>query len=70
MRETRAEIDLGAIRENVLLACRLAGPAAQVMAVVKADAYGHGAAPVARTALAAGATWLGVAVPEEAVVLR
>jgi alanine racemase len=70
MRETRAEIDLGAIRENVLLACRLAGPSAQVMAVVKADAYGHGAAPVARTALAAGATWLGVAVPEEAVVLR
>jgi len=70
MRETRAEIDLGAIRENVLLACRLAGPAAQVMAVVKADAYGHGAAPVARTALAAGATWLGVAAPEEAAVLR
>ena len=70
MRETRAEIDLGAIRENVLLACRLAGPAAQVMAVVKADAYGHGAAPVARTALAAGATWLGVAVPEEGAVLR
>lgn len=70
MRETRAEIDLGAIRENVLLACRLAGPATQVMAVVKADAYGHGAAPVARIALAAGATWLGVAAPEEAAVLR
>jgi len=32
--------------------------------VVKCDAYGHGAVPVARTALAAGATWLGVAVPE------
>jgi alanine racemase len=70
MRETRAEIDLGAIRENVLLACRLAGPTAQVMAVVKADAYGHGAAPVARTALTSGASWLGVALPEEAVILR
>jgi alanine racemase len=70
MRETRAEIDLGAIRENVLLACRLAFPATQVMAVVKADAYGHGAVPVSRTALAAGATWLGVATPEEAVYLR
>ncbi len=40
------------------------------MAVVKADAYGHGAVPVARTALDAGATWLGVAIPEEAVPLR
>jgi alanine racemase len=70
MRPTRAEIDLNAIRANVLLACRLAGPATRVMAVVKADAYGHGAVQVARTALAAGATWLGVAVPEEAVALR
>jgi len=40
------------------------------MAVVKADAYGHGAVPVSRTALEAGATWLGVAVPEEAIPLR
>ena len=40
------------------------------MAVVKADAYGHGAVPVARTAIDTGATWLGVATPEEALPLR
>lgn len=70
MRPTFAEIDLAAIAANVGLACRLAGPAVQVMAVVKADAYGHGAVPVAATALEAGATWLGVAIPEEAIPLR
>lgn len=70
MRPTHAEIDLSAIAANVALACRLAGPETRVMAVVKADAYGHGAVPVARVALAAGATWLGVAIPEEAIPLR
>lgn len=40
------------------------------MAVVKADAYGHGALPCARAALAAGARWLGTATPEEALALR
>jgi alanine racemase len=70
VRPSRAEIDLSAIAANVALACRLAGPGTQVMAVVKADAYGHGAVPVARAALDAGATWLGVALPEEAVPLR
>ena len=70
MRPTRAEIDLSAIAENVTFACRLASPQAQVMAVVKADAYGHGAVHVAKTAIDAGATWLGVATPEEAVPLR
>jgi alanine racemase len=70
LRPTCAEVDLHAIAENVALACRLAGPNTQVMAVVKADAYGHGAVPVARAALHAGATWLGVAIPEEAVPLR
>jgi len=69
-RPTRAEIDLAAIAANVRIACEVAGTAAAVMAVVKADAYGHGAAPVARAALGAGATWLGVAVPEEAAALR
>lgn len=70
MRPTYVEIDLAAIATNVGLACRLAGPGTQVMAVVKGDAYGHGAVPVAKVALAAGATWLGVAIPEEAVPLR
>jgi alanine racemase len=69
-RPTRAEIDLNAIAANVRVACALAGPGAAVMAVVKADGYGHGAPQVARAALRAGATWLGVAVPEEAAALR
>jgi alanine racemase len=63
------EIDLGAVRENVVALARLATPA-QVLAVVKADGYGHGAVPVARAALEAGATWLGVALVEEGVELR
>ncbi|MFS4095323.1 alanine racemase, partial [Streptomyces sp. AF1A] len=64
-----AEIDLGALRANVRALCARAGDAA-VMAVVKADGYGHGALPCARAALAAGATWLGTATPEEALALR
>jgi alanine racemase len=70
VRQTLAEIDLTAIAANVGLACQLAGPSARVMAVVKADAYGHGVVEVARVALAAGANWLGVAIPEEAIPLR
>jgi alanine racemase len=69
-RPTRAEISLDAIAANVRVACTLAAPGARVMAVVKADAYGHGAVPAARVALQAGAAWLGVAMPEEAVPLR
>ncbi|QJY46515.1 alanine racemase [Pseudonocardia broussonetiae] len=64
-----AVIDLDAVRHNVgVLAA--AAPGAQVMAVVKADGYGHGAVPVARAALEAGATWLGVCTIEEALELR
>lgn len=70
VRPTRAEVDLAAVAANVGLACRLAGPDVAVMAVVKADGYGHGAVPVARMALSTGATWLGVAIPEEAIPLR
>jgi alanine racemase len=69
-RPTRADVDLAAIASNVRVAARLAGPGAALMAVVKADAYGHGAIPVARTALGAGAHWLGVANPDEAAALR
>src|SRR5450756_2905187 len=65
----QAVIDLAAIRSNV---AALAGhaPTAQVMAVVKADGYGHGLVPSARAALAGGATWLGVAHLSEAMTLR
>ncbi|MFI8190739.1 alanine racemase [Streptomyces sp. NPDC085946] len=65
----RAEIDLAALRANVRT-LRAHAPGAALMAVVKSDAYGHGAARCARAAVAAGATWLGTATPEEALVLR
>lgn len=64
------EIDLDAIRHNVHQLRRLLPRGVRFMAVIKADAYGHGAVPVARAALAAGAEWLGVALVEEALVLR
>jgi alanine racemase len=64
-----ADIDLGAIRHNAGLLAARAAPAA-LMAVVKADGYGHGAVPVARAALEGGAAWLGVAVVEEGLELR
>ncbi len=63
------DVDLGAVRANARVLVELASPAA-LCAVVKADAYGHGAVPVARAALDAGATWLGVALVEEGVELR
>ncbi|MBJ7002920.1 alanine racemase [Streptomyces sp. CRPSP2-6A1] len=65
----RAEIDLGALRANVRTLRARVGDAA-VMAVVKADGYGHGAVPCARAAVEAGATWIGAALPEEALALR
>jgi alanine racemase len=64
-----ALVDLGAIEHNVRLLCEHAG-GAQVMAVVKADGYGHGATLAARAALAAGAAELGVATVGEALALR
>lgn len=64
-----AVVDLGAIAHNVRVLREHAGSAA-VMVVVKADGYGHGATPVARTALSAGAAELGVATVAEALALR
>lgn len=69
MRRAAAVIDLAAIRANIDLLRQLAMPAS-VMVVVKADAYGHGMGPVARTARRAGVEWLGVALPSEALALR
>jgi alanine racemase len=66
-RPTRAEVELEAIRTNVR---RLKPRGAELMAVVKANAYGHGDVAVARAALEAGATWLGVALVEEGLGLR
>lgn len=64
-----AEVDLAAIRHNAEVLCDHAAPA-RVMAVVKADGYGHGAVPVARAALQGGAEWLAVALVEEGEDLR
>ncbi|GAB3492381.1 alanine racemase [Nocardiopsis coralliicola] len=64
-----ARVDLGVLAENAAELTRRAQGAA-VMAVVKADGYGHGAVPSARALLAGGATWLGTAFVEEALELR
>jgi alanine racemase len=69
MRPAWVTVDLDAIRDNVRAVAAVAAPAA-LLATVKADAYGHGAVPVARAALEAGATWLGVAFVEEGLELR
>jgi alanine racemase len=66
-RPTVAVVDLGAVRHNVGV---LKPPGAELMAVVKANGYGHGDVAVARAALDAGATWLGVAMAEEGLRLR
>jgi alanine racemase len=67
-RPTRAEIDTAALSRNV--ARFAAGTGAEVCAVVKADGYGHGAVLAARAALDGGASWLAVALIEEAIELR
>jgi alanine racemase len=66
-RPTVAVVDLAAIRDNVAL---LKPSGAEVMAVVKANGYGHGAAEAGRAALEGGATWIGVAMAEEGLHLR
>lgn len=65
----RVEVDLDAIAGNVAALCERVG-SAQVMAVVKADAYGHGLVPAARAAVRGGATSLGVAQVAEAIEAR
>ena len=69
IRPTRVEVDLGQLGRN-LQAIRQHVGAAKVMAVVKANAYGHGLVPVAREMVKGGADSLGVALLEEAVILR
>ena len=69
LRPTWAEISIPALVRNFGRARQLAA-GRKVMAVIKADAYGHGAVPVARALAAQGVDWLGVATVEEAVELR
>lgn len=64
------EIDTAALTHNVQQLKRLLSPQTELMAVVKADAYGHGACTVAQTACQAGASWLGVATIPEGIQLR
>ena len=68
MLRTEAAVDIAAIRNNV--ATLKAGTTAEVMAVVKADGYGHGLVAAAQAARAGGATWFGTATLDEAVALR
>lgn len=68
-RGTCIQVDLSAIAKNTRLLCERIAPA-KMLAVVKANAYGHGAIQVAKTALKNGAEFLGVAIPEEGEELR
>jgi len=70
MRPTIAEIDLKAIRHNLNQVREAVPPPAFIMAIVKANAYGHGAVKVSAAVLSAGADGLGVAIPEEGAELR
>ncbi len=70
LRPSWVEIDLGALAHNVAAVKAMVGPKVTLFAVVKADAYGHGAVAVARTALQNGASCLAVANMAEALILR
>ena len=65
-----AEINVAALTANASIIRKLVPPAAAVMAVVKANGYGHGAPAAAKAALAGGAAWLGVATADEGIALR
>jgi alanine racemase len=67
---TVAAIDLAAFAHNIQVVRRLLPATCQILAVVKADAYGHGAVPLARVAQQQGVAYLGVARCPEGVVLR
>ena len=69
-RPTWAEIDLNSLAANFQKIKTRVSPAARVMAIVKANAYGHGAVACARRLASEGAEWFGVALPEEGVELR
>lgn len=69
-RKTFVEVDLDAIRHNLKEHKKFLPHGASMMAVVKADGYGHGSIPVLRAALEEGADWAGVALVEEAITLR
>jgi alanine racemase len=67
---THARIDLRILQQNFEAIRRAVGPGVEILAVLKADAYGHGAVEVARSLSAAGATQFAVACVAEGVALR
>jgi len=69
-RPTWAEIDLNSLASNFNIIKERVGTTAKVMAVVKANAYGHGSVQCARRLVKEGAEWFGVALPEEGIELR
>ncbi|MFN8622257.1 MAG: alanine racemase [Chloroflexota bacterium] len=70
LRRAWMSVDTAALAHNLLVLAGLAGPGARVAAVIKADAYGHGLVPAARTFLAAGAAMVCVATVDEVLALR
>ncbi|MGI6538687.1 MAG: alanine racemase [Caldicoprobacterales bacterium] len=70
MRATKAIVNLARLKYNIAQLQSLINPKSVMMAVVKANAYGHGALKVAEAAIEAGVSWLGVALPEEGAELR
>lgn len=69
-RPTWVEIDLNALRQNLLAIRKMAGPGVKIMGIVKADAYGHGDYEVGRVLLDHGVEMLGIAILEEGIQLR
>jgi len=69
-RPTWAEINLEALAANFRAVRRIVGPGVNILSVVKAEAYGHGAVVCARRLAAEGSDWFGVALPEEGINLR
>ena len=69
-RPTWAEIDLNALAQNLRVVRERIGPTVKIMAIVKANAYGHGAVECAQRLEAEGADWFGAATPEEGIELR
>lgn len=70
MHRVWAQVDLGGVRRNLAAIRRRLGPGQEMLVVVKADAYGHGAVEIARSAIASGAAFLGVGDSQEGLTLR
>jgi len=70
LKRTWATVDLAALQHNFKAVQHLVGDACTPIAVIKADAYGHGAVPCAQALVKAGARWFAVSNLDEALILR